>query len=49
MIADVAEDPEPTLRYLVGKDAVMRYYFQKFIPWKMFEKMVEKKTGINVS
>ena len=46
LIADVADDPEPNLRYLVGKDAWMRFYLQRFIPWKMFEKMVEQKTGI---
>jgi len=48
LIAEVANDPEPNLRYLVGKDAWMRYYLQRFIPWKMFEKMVEQKTGINI-
>jgi len=48
LIADVADDSEPNLRYLVGKDAVMRYWLQKFIPWKVFEKMVEKRTGIGV-
>src|SRR5271155_415708 len=48
LIADIADDPEPNLRYLVGKDAVMRYWLQKFIPWKTFEKMVEQKTGIAV-
>jgi len=46
LISDVADDPKPNLRYLVGKDAVMRYWLQKFIPWKMFEKMVEDRTGI---
>jgi NAD(P)-dependent dehydrogenase (short-subunit alcohol dehydrogenase family) len=47
LIRKVADDPNPNLRYLVGTDAQFRYWSQRLIPWKMYEKMVAKFTQID--
>ncbi len=46
VIVRVAEDPTPRLRYLVGRDAKARYILKKLVPWKWYERMVEKATEI---
>jgi len=47
LIRRVAEDPNPNLRYLVGRDAKVRYWSQRLIPWKVYEKLVAKVTEID--
>ncbi len=47
LIRRVADDPNPNLRYLVGTDAQFRYWSQRLIPWKIYEKMVSKFTQID--
>jgi len=47
LIRKVADDPNPNLRYLVGSDAKMRFWSQRLIPWKMYEKMVSRFTQID--
>jgi NAD(P)-dependent dehydrogenase (short-subunit alcohol dehydrogenase family) len=36
----IAQDPHPTLRYLVGRDAKMQLALKRILPWKWFEKLI---------
>lgn len=40
LIVAVAQDPNPKLRYLVGRDAKMQLAFKRILPWKTYEKMI---------
>ncbi|MBV9435838.1 MAG: SDR family oxidoreductase [Acidobacteria bacterium] len=46
LIARIAQDPNPRLRYLVGRDAKMGYLLSSILPWKLWEGMVEKQARI---
>ena len=46
LITRIAQDPNPRLRYRVGRDAKTAYLMKHLIPWKIWEGMLEKKTGI---
>jgi NAD(P)-dependent dehydrogenase (short-subunit alcohol dehydrogenase family) len=47
LIVRVAQDPNPRLRYLIGKDAHVAYWMKRFLPWKRWERMVAKHTKID--
>ena len=47
LITRIALDPNPNLRYLVGRDARMRYWSQRLLPWKFYEKQIIKYTQID--
>lgn len=40
LIAAIARDPNPKLRYLVGRDAKMQLAMKRILPWKWHEKLV---------
>jgi NAD(P)-dependent dehydrogenase (short-subunit alcohol dehydrogenase family) len=40
LIACIAQDPNPKLRYLVGRDAKMQLALKRILPWKWHEKLV---------
>ncbi len=40
LIADIAQNPNPKLRYLVGRDAKMQLAMKRILPWKWHEKVV---------
>jgi len=40
VIVSIAQDPDPKLRYLVGKDAKMQLRLKRVLPWKWHEKLV---------
>jgi NAD(P)-dependent dehydrogenase (short-subunit alcohol dehydrogenase family) len=40
VIASVAQDPNPKLRYLVGRDARVQLVLKRILPWKWYEKMI---------
>jgi len=40
LIASVAQDPNPKLRYLVGRDAKIQLAMKRILPWKWHEKIV---------
>lgn len=42
VIARVAEDPNPKLRYLVGRDAKTQLTMKRVLPWKWYEKVIAK-------
>jgi short-subunit dehydrogenase len=46
LIVRIAQDPNPKLRYLIGKDAVRRKWVKTLLPWKTYERLVEKFTKI---
>lgn len=48
LIVRIAQDPNPKLRYLIGRDARAAYWMKKFLPWKRWEQMVAKHTRIDV-
>ena len=39
-IVRIAQNPNPTLRYLVGRDAKIQLALKRFLPWKSYEKMI---------
>jgi NAD(P)-dependent dehydrogenase (short-subunit alcohol dehydrogenase family) len=42
LIARVAQDPNPRLRYLVGSDAKIQLALKRILPWKWNEKVIAK-------
>ena len=40
LITSIAQDPDPKLRYLVGRDAKMQLAMKRILPWKRFEKII---------
>ncbi len=46
LILRVAENPSPRLRYLVGNDAKARYLGKRLLPWKWYERLIERATEI---
>jgi NAD(P)-dependent dehydrogenase (short-subunit alcohol dehydrogenase family) len=40
LIASIAQDPNPKLRYLVGRDAKMQLALKRILPWKWHEKLI---------
>jgi NAD(P)-dependent dehydrogenase (short-subunit alcohol dehydrogenase family) len=46
VIAAVAADPNPRMRYLVGPDAKMFTWIMRIIPWNRYERAVAKKLGL---
>ncbi len=47
LIADIAEDPDPRLRYMIGRDARLRWWLHNLLPWKWYEKLVLRKIGLD--
>ena len=41
VIARVAQDPNPRLRYLVGRDARTQLVMKRLLPWKWYEKVIK--------
>jgi len=39
-IAAITQDPNPRLRYLVGRDAKMQLAMKRILPWKWYEKVI---------
>lgn len=42
MIVRIAQNPNPKLRYLVGRDAKIQLTLKRLLPWKTYEKMIAK-------
>ena len=47
LIADIAQTPNPRLRYLIGSDAHWGFWLKTLLPWKLWEKMIAKHTHID--
>lgn len=47
LIARVAENPNPKLRYLVGRDAFLQVWLKALLPWRRYERLVAKAVKID--
>jgi NAD(P)-dependent dehydrogenase (short-subunit alcohol dehydrogenase family) len=47
LIARIACDPNPRLRYLAGPDARFQVVLKALLPWKLYERLVRKATRID--
>jgi len=47
LIARIAQDPNPRLRYLIGPDAQVQMLFKNLLPWKWHEKLVSRALGLD--
>jgi len=48
-IVAIAQDSNPKLRYLVGRDAKMQLVMKRILPWKTYEKMIANFLKIDKS
>ena len=46
LVARVAQDPEPRLRYVIGQYVHVQRLLRACLPWKRYEKMLRKISGI---
>ena len=46
LIVRIARNPNPRLRYRIGPDAEMGYWVRRLLPWKIYEKLIERTYGI---
>jgi NAD(P)-dependent dehydrogenase (short-subunit alcohol dehydrogenase family) len=46
LIARIAADPNPRLRYMIGRDAFAHWWLCKLLPWKWYERLVLRKVGL---
>jgi NAD(P)-dependent dehydrogenase (short-subunit alcohol dehydrogenase family) len=47
LIARVAQDPNPKLRYVVGNDAHVQLWLKRLLPWKWHEKLIARALKID--
>jgi NAD(P)-dependent dehydrogenase (short-subunit alcohol dehydrogenase family) len=47
LIARIAQDPNPRLRYRIGHDAHIQKWLRALLPWRLYERLVGKAVGIN--
>jgi len=47
LIVRIANNTNPRLRYLIGTDARIAYLFKRMLPWKMWERMILNRMGID--
>jgi NAD(P)-dependent dehydrogenase (short-subunit alcohol dehydrogenase family) len=47
LIARIASDPNPRLRYLIGPDAHIQLWLKRMLPWKWHEKLMAKALKID--
>ncbi|MGH9651466.1 MAG: SDR family NAD(P)-dependent oxidoreductase, partial [Terriglobales bacterium] len=46
LIARIAEDPNPKLRYRIGPDAHLQFWLRALLPWKAYERLIERAVRI---
>jgi NAD(P)-dependent dehydrogenase (short-subunit alcohol dehydrogenase family) len=47
LIARVAEDSNPKLRYLIGHDAFIQVVLKALVPWSVYERLITRAVKIN--
>jgi len=48
LIVRIAKDPNPRLRYMIGRDAKAHFWLQRLIPWRRYERMIAKLVKIDL-
>jgi short-subunit dehydrogenase len=48
LILRIANNPNPKLRYLIGRDAKMQVWLKRLMPWRSYERMVAKFVKIDL-
>jgi NAD(P)-dependent dehydrogenase (short-subunit alcohol dehydrogenase family) len=46
-ILKIAQDPNPRLRYIVGKDARMQLWLKRVLPWKWHERLIARMLKVD--
>ena len=46
LIARIAENPHPKLRYRIGPDAHLQFWLRALLPWKVYERLIERAMRI---
>lgn len=49
LVARILETPEPSLRYVIGRDARMALLMRKLLPSRVFERLIVKLSGIDLA
>jgi NAD(P)-dependent dehydrogenase (short-subunit alcohol dehydrogenase family) len=47
LIAHVAKDPNPRLRYVVGTDAHIQKWLKRLLPWSWYERLLVRELGLD--
>jgi NAD(P)-dependent dehydrogenase (short-subunit alcohol dehydrogenase family) len=47
LIARIANDPSPRLRYVVGADAYIQKWMKLVLPWKWYERILARELGLD--
>ena len=47
LIVDIAQNPYPKLRYLIGGDAKAQVWLRRIMPWRSYERMIAKAVKID--
>ncbi len=47
VIARIAQDPNPRLRYMVGRDAFIQKWLKRMLPWSAYEKLIIHELGLS--
>lgn len=47
LIASIVENPNPKLRYVIGRDAHLALLARRILPWSLFERAVVKLSGMD--
>jgi NAD(P)-dependent dehydrogenase (short-subunit alcohol dehydrogenase family) len=47
LIANIAQDSNPRLRYVIGPDAHIQLWLKRLLPWKWYEKLIAKMMKID--
>jgi NAD(P)-dependent dehydrogenase (short-subunit alcohol dehydrogenase family) len=47
LIAEIADDPNPRLHYLIGPDAHIQLWMKRLLPWKWHEKLIARMIKID--
>jgi len=46
-IVQIAQDPNPKLRYVIGSDAHVQLWMKRILPWKVYEKLIARALEID--
>ena len=47
LIADIAANPNPRLRYRIGGDAHLQVWLKRLLPWRTYEKFIARAVKID--